>query len=46
VWEVPAAFLPAIYLEGVTLAGGIAVLLAPQPVDDAVVDRVLDGSTA
>ncbi len=43
VWEVPAAFLPAIYLEGVTLAGGIAVLLAPQPVDDAVVDRVLDG---
>jgi len=43
VWDVPASFLPAIYLEGVTLAGGIATLLPPQPVDQAIADRVLDG---
>ena len=30
-----ASFLPAIYIEGVNLAGGIAVLLPPQPVDAA-----------
>jgi len=43
VWDVKASFLPAVYLEGVTLAGGIAMLLPPQPVDDAIADRVLDG---
>lgn len=43
VWDVRAAFLPQIYLEGVTLAGGIAMLLPPQPVDDGIVTRVLDG---
>lgn len=43
VWDVTASFLPAIYLEGVTRAGGIATLLPPQPVDDSVADRVLDG---
>ncbi|MFN8070672.1 MAG: gamma-glutamyl-gamma-aminobutyrate hydrolase family protein [Mycobacterium sp.] len=46
VWEVPASFLPAAYLEGVTRAGGIAALLPPQPVDDAIADEVvsrLDG---
>jgi putative glutamine amidotransferase len=43
VWDVRASFLPAIYIEGVTLAGGIATLLPPQPVDDAIVERVLDG---
>ena len=36
-----ASFLPAIYLEGVNLAGGSAVLLPPQPIEAA--DRVLDG---
>jgi putative glutamine amidotransferase len=41
VWDVHASFLPAIYLEGVNLAGGTAVLLPPQPADAA--DRVLDG---
>jgi putative glutamine amidotransferase len=41
VWDVHATFLPAIYMEGVNLAGGTAVLLPPQPVDAA--DRVLDG---
>lgn len=43
VWDVRASFLPAVYVEGVTSAGGIAMLLPPQPVDDDVVDRVLDG---
>jgi putative glutamine amidotransferase len=33
IWDVQASFLPAIYLEGVNLAGGTAVLLPPQPVD-------------
>jgi putative glutamine amidotransferase len=43
VWDVKASFLPAIYIEGVTLAGGIAMLLPPQPVDAGIADRVLDG---
>ena len=43
VWDVRASFLPAVYVEGVTSAGGIATLLPPQPVDDAIVARVLDG---
>lgn len=43
VWDVPASFLPAIYLEGVTRAGGVATLLPPQPVDEAIAARVLDG---
>ncbi len=46
VWDVPASFLPAVYLDGVTRAGGIAVLLPPQPVGDAVAEQVvgrLDG---
>jgi putative glutamine amidotransferase len=43
IWDVRASVLPHIYLEGVTLAGGIAVLLPPQPVDDDIADRALDG---
>jgi putative glutamine amidotransferase len=43
VWNVRASFLPHIYFEGVTLAGGIAVLLPPQPVDDDIAARVLGG---
>jgi putative glutamine amidotransferase len=43
VWDVPASFLPKVYFEAVTKAGGIAVLLPPQPVDEAIADRVLDG---
>lgn len=42
VWDVPASFLPAAYFQGVTAAGGAAVLLPPQPVDSVVADRVLD----
>jgi putative glutamine amidotransferase len=41
IWDVHASFLPAIYMQGVNLAGGTAVLLPPQPVD--AVERVLDG---
>jgi putative glutamine amidotransferase len=43
VWDVRASFLPAVYFQGITLAGGIAVLLPPQPVDCDIVNRVLDG---
>jgi putative glutamine amidotransferase len=43
IWDVRASFLPHIYFEGVTLAGGIAVLLPPQPVDEEIAQRVLDG---
>ena len=43
VWDVRASFLPAVYVEGVTAAGGIATLLPPQPVDESVAERVLDG---
>ncbi len=32
IWDVPAAYLPSDYFEGVIMAGGIAVLLPPQPV--------------
>ncbi|MDD4867785.1 MAG: gamma-glutamyl-gamma-aminobutyrate hydrolase family protein [Mycobacterium sp.] len=42
VWDVPAGFLPANYFRGITLAGGVAVLLPPQPVDPGSADRVLD----
>lgn len=41
VWDVEASFLPVVYLEGVTRAGGIAMLLPPQPVDEAVADQVI-----
>lgn len=42
VWDVHASFLPGVYLDGVTLGGGIAVLLPPQPVDTGAAARVLD----
>ena len=43
VWNVQASYLPAIYLDGVTMAGGIATLLPPQAVDEAITERVLNG---
>ena len=43
IWDVPAAFLPKVYFEAVNRAGGIVVLLPPQPVDANVAARVLDG---
>ena len=41
VWDVRASFLPAIYFEGVGLAGGTSILLPPQQVDDAIADHVI-----
>ena len=46
VWDVQAGFLPAAYFQGVTAAGGVAVLLPPQPVDPDIAERVLDGLDA
>lgn len=48
VWDVRAKYLPAGYVEGVNLAGGVAVLLPPQPLlapqpPPSPADRVLDG---
>jgi putative glutamine amidotransferase len=43
IWDVHAGLLPHVYFDGIARAGGIAVLLPPQPVDDAIADRVLDG---
>lgn len=42
IWDVPAAYLPADYFQGVQLAGGVPVLLPPQPVDPSAVDSALD----
>ena len=46
IWDVPASYLPADYFQGVTMAGGVAVLLPPQPVDPDVVNSVLDSLDA
>ncbi len=46
VWDVPASFLPAIYIDAVTMAGGIATLLPPQPTADPIVERALSGLDA
>src|SRR6478752_3704583 len=46
VWDIPAAYLPADYFEGVILAGGVPVLLPPQPVDAGAVNRLLDSLDA
>lgn len=46
VWDVRASFLPQVYLDGVTEAGGIATVLPPQPVDAEIARRIvstLDG---
>jgi putative glutamine amidotransferase len=46
IWDIPASYLPSDYFEGVVLAGGIAVLLPPQPADAVVVGRLLDSLDA
>lgn len=43
VWDVRAAFLPQVYLDGVTDAGGIALVLPPQPVDAGIARRIVEG---
>ena len=46
IWDVAAGYLPADYFEGVVMAGGIAVLLPPQPVDPEVAGRLMDSLDA
>ena len=41
-WDVPASFLPKVYLDAVTNAGGIAILLPPQPVDAEIATSVVN----
>jgi putative glutamine amidotransferase len=41
-WDVPASFLPKVYLDSVTNAGGIAILLPPQPVDADIATSVVN----
>jgi putative glutamine amidotransferase len=43
VWDVQASFLPKVYFEAVNKAGGIAILLPPQPVDPEIAREVLAG---
>lgn len=46
VWDIRASLLPTNYLQGVTMTGGIGVLLPPQPVDKNIANRVLDSLDA
>jgi len=41
-WDVPAGYLSSNYFEGVISAGGIAMLLPPQPVDPEIASSVID----
>jgi putative glutamine amidotransferase len=41
VWDVRAAFLPEVYFAAVEKAGGIPVLLPPQPLDGDVAGQVM-----
>ncbi len=43
VWDTEMAMLPAFYLEGVTRAGGIAVILPPQQVNSEDARNLLSG---
>jgi putative glutamine amidotransferase len=43
VWDVQASFLPKVYFEAVTSAGGIAVLLPPQSASREIAEQVLNG---
>ncbi|HXR43306.1 MAG TPA: gamma-glutamyl-gamma-aminobutyrate hydrolase family protein [Pseudolysinimonas sp.] len=41
VWDVRAAFLPEVYFAAVEKAGGIPLLLPPQPIDGGVAEQVM-----
>jgi len=43
VWDVEAAFLAAEYFDAVNRAGGIAVLIPPQPIDATSAARIIGG---
>ena len=42
VWDVPASFLPRVYLDAVTDVGGIAIVLPPQPVTAAIAAGIVE----
>ncbi len=42
VWDVQAAFLPEVYVAAVEKAGGIPLLLPPQPLAGGVAEQVVD----
>lgn len=46
IWDVSAGYLPADYFQGIIAAGGIAVLLPPQPADADTVGSVFDSLDA
>ena len=41
VWDVRAAFLPEVYFAAIERAGGIPLLLPPQPLDGGVAEQVI-----
>ncbi len=41
VWDTEMAMLPAFYIEGVTRAGGIAVIIPPQDIDSIGAKKIL-----
>lgn len=43
VWDVPASFLPQVYLNAVTDVGGIAIVLPPQPTNPEIARGIIDG---
>ncbi|WP_025132822.1 gamma-glutamyl-gamma-aminobutyrate hydrolase family protein [Leucobacter sp. PH1c] len=43
VWDVRASFLPQVYLNAVTDAGGIAIVLPPQPVSPGIAEAIVAG---
>ncbi len=44
VWDVQASFLPVVYIDAVTKAGGVAVVLPPQePIDPEIAAQIVDG---
>lgn len=42
VWDVQAAFLPEVYFGAIERAGGIPLLLPPQPIDGGVAEQVME----
>lgn len=46
IWDTEMAMIPAFYIEGVTKAGGLAVMIPPQPVDRADAEAILQGIDA
>jgi putative glutamine amidotransferase len=41
VWDVQAAFLPEVYFGAIERAGGIPVLLPPQPIEGGVAEQLM-----